>query len=214
MAPIVRQSLAAIPALCGLVVPPHPAEAPAPPPSPVLSFLKQQGKVASSPQPSSGFGSGGSMPASTPAGHKGPFSAMPPPMGPPISSVAPGRQSFPATGVSSSAAKGSQRPGLLSTMAPSKLGPAMGVTYTTTSAGLAVATSSTGADPGGRSSFALNPFGALPAALSHPSGSTSKDDDAKSTPISPNWLRRSPANVTSRETARARRTTMDLTSRT
>ena len=149
MAPIVRQSLVAIPALCGLVVPPRPAEAPAPPPSPVLSFLKQQGKVASSPQPSSGFGSGGSMPASTPTGHKGPFSAMPPPMGPPISSVAPGRQSFPATGVSSSAAKASQRPGLFSTMAPSKLGPAMGVTSTTTSAGLAVATPSTGTDPGG-----------------------------------------------------------------
>ena len=179
MAPIVRQSLAAIPALCGLVVPPHPAEALAPPPSPVLSFLKQQGKVASSPQPSSGFGSGGSTPDSIPAGRKGPFGAMPPPMGPPISSVAPGCQSFPATGVSSSAAKGSQRPGLFSTMAPSKLGPAMGVTSTTTSAGLAVATSSTGADPGGQSSFALNPFGALPAACSHPSGSTSKDDDAK-----------------------------------
>ena len=179
MAPIVRQSLAAIPVLCGLVVPPRPAEAPAPPPSPVLSFLKQQGKVASSPQPSSGFGSRGSTPASTPPGRKGPFGAMPPPMGPPISSVAPGRQSLPATGVSSSAAKASQRPGLFSTMAPSKLGQAMGITSTTTSAGLAVATSRTGADPGGRSSFALNPFGALPAAHSHPSGSTSKDDDAK-----------------------------------
>ena len=179
MAPIVRQSLAAIPALCGLVVPPRPAEAPAPPPSPVLSFLKQQGKVTSSPQPSSGFGSGGSTPASTPTGRKGPFGAMPPPMGPPISSVAPGCQSFPATGVSSSAAKASQRPGLFSTMAPSKLGLAMGITSTTTSAGLAVATPSTGADPGGRSSFALNPFGALPAACWHPSGSTSKDDDAK-----------------------------------
>ena len=99
-------------------------------------------------------------------------------------------------------------------MAPSKLGPAMGVTSTTTSAGLAVATSSTGADPGGRSSFALNPFGALPAARSHPSGSTSKDDDAKVDADIPNWLRRSPANITSRETARARRTTMDLMSRT
>ena len=179
MAPIVRQSLAAIPALCSLVVPPRPAEALAPPPLPVLSFLKQQGKVTSSPQPSSGFGSGGSTPASTPMGRKGPFGAMPPPMGPPISSVAPGRQSFPATGVSSSAAKASQCPGLFSTMAPLKLGLAMGVTSTTTSAGLSVATSSTGADPGGRSSFALNPFGALPAARSHPLGSTSKDDDAK-----------------------------------
>ena len=44
MAPIVRQSLAAIPALCGLVVPPRPAEALAPPPSPVLSFLKQKAR--------------------------------------------------------------------------------------------------------------------------------------------------------------------------
>ena len=149
MAPIVRQSLAAIPALCGLVVPPRPAEALAPPPLPVLSFLKQQGKVASSPQPSSGFGSGGTTPASTPTGRKGPFGAMPPPMGPPISSVAPGHQSFPATGVSSSAAKASPRQGLFSTMAPLKLGPAMGVASTTTSAGLAVTTSSTGADPGG-----------------------------------------------------------------
>ena len=147
MAPIIRQSLAAIPALCV--------------------------------QPSSGFGSGGSTPVSTPTGHKGPFGAMPPPMGPPISSVAPGHQLFLATGVSSSAAKASPRPGLFSTMAPLKLGPAMGVASTTTSAGLAVTTSSTGADPGGRSSFALNPFGGLQAGHSHQSGSTSKDDDAK-----------------------------------
>ena len=169
MAPIVRQSLAAIPALCGLVVPPRPSEAPASPPSPVLSFLKQQGKVASSSQPSSGFGSRGSTPVSTPAGRKGPFGAMPPPMGPLISPVASGCQSFPATGVSSSAAKASQHPGLFSPMAPLKLGLAMGITSTITSASLA----------GGRSSFALNPFGALPAARLHPSGSTSKDDDAK-----------------------------------
>ena len=179
MAPIVRQSLAAIPALCGLVVPPRPAEAPAPPPSPVWSFLKQQGKVASSPQPSSGFGSGGSTPAGTPTGRRGPFGGMPPPLVPPISSVAPGHQPFPASGVSSSAAKASPRPGLFSTMAPLKLGPVMGVTPTTASAGLAVATPSTGADPGGRNSFALNPFGGLRAARSHPSGSTSKDDDSK-----------------------------------
>ena len=179
MAPIVRQSLAAIPALCGLVVPPRPAEAPAPPPLPVLSFLKQQGKVASSPQPSSGFGSGGSTPAGTPTGHKGPFGGMPPPLVPPISSVAPGHQPFPASGVSSSAAKASPRPGLFSTTAPLRFGLAMGVTSTTPSAGLAVAAPSTGADPGGRSSFALNPFGGLRAARSHPSGSTSKDDDTK-----------------------------------
>ena len=55
----------------------------------------------------------------------------------------------------------------------------MGITPTTTSAGLAVATPSTGAEPGGRSSFALNPFGGLRASHSHPSGSTSKDDDSK-----------------------------------
>ena len=94
MAPIVRQSLAAIPALCSLVVPPRPAEALAPPPSPVLSFLKQQGKVASSPQLSFGFGSGGSTPAGTPTGCKGPFGGMPPPLVPPISSVVPGHQPF------------------------------------------------------------------------------------------------------------------------
>ena len=176
MAPIVRQSLAAIPVLCGLVVPPRPAEAPAPPPSPVLSFLKQQGKVASSPQPSSGFGSGGSTPAGTPTGRKGPFGGMPPPLAPPISSVAPGRQPSPASGASSSAGP---RPGLFSATAPLKFGAAVGVTSTTTSAGLAVATPNTGADPSGRSSFALNPFGGLRAARSHPSGSTSKDDDTK-----------------------------------
>ena len=179
MAPIVRQSLAAIPALCGLVVPPRPAEAPAPPPSPVLSFLKQQGKVASSPQPSSGFGSGGPTPAGTPTGRKGPFGGIPPPLVPPISSAAPGHQPFPASGVSSSAAKASPRQGLFSTTAPLKFGLAMGVTSTTPSAGLAVAAPSTSADPGGRSSFALNPFGGLRAARSHPSGSTSKDDDTK-----------------------------------
>ena len=179
MAPIVRQTLATIPALCGLVVPPHPAEAPAPPPSPVLSFLKQQGKVASSPQPSSGFGSGGSTPAGTPTARGGPFGAMPPPLAPPISSVAPGHQPFPASGVGSSAVKASPRPGLFSTMAPLKYRPAMGVTPTTTSAGLAVAAPSAGADPGGRSSFALNAFGGLRAVRSHPSGSTLKDDDTK-----------------------------------
>ena len=179
MAPIVRQSLATIPALCGLVVPPRPAEAPAPPPSPVLSFLKQQGKVASSPQPSSGFGSGGSTPAGTPTGRKGPFGGMPPPLVPPIFSTAPGHQPLPASGVSSSAAKASPHPGLFSTTAPLRFGLAMGVTSTTPSAGLAVAAPSAGADPGGRSSFALNPFGGLRSAHPHPSGSTSKDDDKK-----------------------------------
>ena len=176
MAPIVRQSLAAIPALCGLVVPPRPAKAPAPPPSPVLSFLKQQGKVTSSPQPSSGFGSGGSTPAGTPTGRLGPFGGMPLPLAPPISSVAPGRQLSPASGASSSAGA---RPGLFSATAPLQSGVAVGVTSTTTSAGLAVATPSAGADPSGRSSFALNPFGGLRAARSHPSRSTSKDDDTK-----------------------------------
>ena len=176
MAPIVRQSLAAIPALCGLVVPPRPAEAPAPPPSPVLSFLKQQGKVTSSPQPSSGYGSGGSTPAGTPTGRKGPFGGMPPPLAPPISSVAPGRQPSPASGASSTAGI---RPGLFGATAPLKPGVAVGVTSTTTSAGLAIATPSTGADPSGRSSFALNPFGGLRASRSHPSESTSKDDDTK-----------------------------------
>ena len=158
MAPIVRQSLATIPALCGLVVPPHPAEAPAPPPSPVLSFLKQQGKVACSPQPSSGFGSGGSTPTSTPTGRKGPFGGMPPPLAPPLSSVAPGRQPSPASGASSSVGP---RPGLFSATAPLRFGAAVGVTSTTTSAGLAVATPSAGADPSRQSSFALNPFGGL-----------------------------------------------------
>ena len=160
MAPIVRQSLAAIPALCGLVVPPHPAEAPAPTPSPVFSFLKQQGKVASSPQPSSGFGSGGSTPASAPTARRGPFGGMPPPLGPPISSAVPRHQPFPAPGVSPSAVKASPRPGLFSATAPLKFGPAVGVTSTTTSAGLAVATPSTGADPGPQP-FWWPPSGAL-----------------------------------------------------
>ena len=52
-------------------------------------------------------------------------------------------------------------------------------TSTVASAGLAVATSSAGADFGGRSSFAVNPFGALPATRTRPPGSASKDDDAK-----------------------------------
>ena len=65
MAPIVRQSLAMIPVLCGLVVPPRPAKAPVPPPSPVQSFLMRQTPAASSPQASiSGYGSRGSTPAS------------------------------------------------------------------------------------------------------------------------------------------------------
>ena len=186
MAPIVRQSLAAIPALCGLVVPPCPAEALAPPPLPVLSFLKQQGKVASSPQPSSGFGSGGSTPAGTPTGHKGPFGGMPPPLAPPISSMAPSHQPSPASGASSSAGP---RPGLFSATAPLKLGAAVGVTSTITSAGLAVATSSTALTPAGE---ARSPSTLLVAserrAHTH-QGPPRRMTTRRSTPTSPNWLR-------------------------
>ena len=187
MAPIVRQSLAAIPALCGLVVPPRPVETPAPPASPVLSFLQQRSKVGASPQSSSGFSSRGSTPAGTPTGRKASFGAIPQPMGPPASTVAPARPPAPTMGVSSAAARASQRPGLFGTIAPLRLGPAMSAacgrsraaTSTIASAGLAVATSSAGADLGGRSSFAVNPFGALPATRTRPPGSASRDDDTK-----------------------------------
>ena len=88
MAPIVRQSLASIPALCGLVVPPRPAEAPATPPSPVQSYLMGKRSTAASPQASlSGYGSGGSTPSGTPTVLKKAFGALPQPssspMGPP-----------------------------------------------------------------------------------------------------------------------------------
>ena len=60
MAPIVRQSLATIPALCGLVVPPQPSEVPVPPASPVQTYLMKQAKASFSPQaPPSGYGSRG-----------------------------------------------------------------------------------------------------------------------------------------------------------
>ena len=85
MAPIVRQSLTSIPALCGLVVPPQPVETPATP-SPVQSYLMGRRSAAASPQASSP-GPGGSTPAGTPTGAKKPFGTLVPPssspMGPP-----------------------------------------------------------------------------------------------------------------------------------
>ena len=119
MAPIVRQSLASIPALCGLVVPPRPAEAPATPPSPVQSFLMGQRSTAASPQASlSGYGSGGSTPAGTPTVPRKALGILPQPssspMGPPATtqpllrrSQTPGAS--PAT--SPATAGCSQRPG-------------------------------------------------------------------------------------------------------
>ena len=88
MAPIVRQSLATIPALCGLVVPPRPAKAPALPPSPVQTYLMKRSSAASSPQASSsGRGYGESTPSGTPTAPKKTFVALPQPssspMGPP-----------------------------------------------------------------------------------------------------------------------------------
>ena len=89
MAPIVRQSLATIPALCSLVVPPRPSEVPAPPPSPMQTYLMKQAKVSASPQvPPSGYGSGSSMPAGTPTAPRRSFGTLPQPgaspMGPPV----------------------------------------------------------------------------------------------------------------------------------
>ena len=89
MAPIVRQSLATIPALCGLVVPPRPSEVPAPPPSPVQTYLMKQAKASASPQaPPSGYGSGSSTPAGTPTAPRRSFGTLPQPgaspMGPPV----------------------------------------------------------------------------------------------------------------------------------
>ena len=81
MAPIVRQSLTSIPALCGLVVPPRPVEVPVTPPSPVQSYLMGKRSTAASPQASlSGYGSGGSTPAGTPTAPRKPSGFYPSPV--------------------------------------------------------------------------------------------------------------------------------------
>ena len=130
MAPIVRQSLATIPALCSLVVPPRPAEAPVPPPSPVLSYLMRRGTATSSPQASlSAYGSGGSTPAGTPTAPKKTFGTLPQPssstMAPPATTQPmPRRPQIP--GAPSAATGSSQCPGLFPTIPSLKTGSAPG----------------------------------------------------------------------------------------
>ena len=190
MAPIVRQSLATIPALCGLVVPPQPTEVPVPPPSPVQTYLMmKQAKASSSPQaPPSGYGSGGSTPAGTPTALRKSFGTLPQPgaspMGPPATTQPlPRRTQAPATASTSTGP--SQRPGLFDTIPSMKLN----VTPSTVSsgagrglpsaaaAGLTVATPGVGTSVGGWSSFATNLFGVHPVGRSQRAGAPMKDSD-------------------------------------
>ena len=167
MAPIVRQSLATIPALCGLVVPPRPGEAPVPPPSLVQSFLLKQAQTAPSPQAtSSGYGSGGSTPAGTLTSRKKSFRIQTP-------------------GATSTATGPSQHPGLFSTIPSLKPGVPQGTVpsgaghgiSSATVAGLTVAVPSVGASLGGQSFFTTNPYSSRPAGRSQAAGTPSKDDD-------------------------------------
>ena len=182
MAPIVRQSLATIPALCGLVVPPRPAKAPVPPPLPVQSFLMRQTPAASSPQASiSGYGSGGSTPAGTPTGAKRPFGALPrpesSPMGPPATTQPlPRRSQTPGAALTTTTP--SQRPGLFSIMPSLKSGTPQSTASggagrgisSAAAAGLTVAVAGVSTPSSGRSFFATNPFSTRPAGHSQTSG--------------------------------------------
>ena len=174
MAPIVRQSLTSIPALCSLVVPPRPVEVPVTPPSPVQSYLMSKRSTAASPHTSSsGYGSGGSTPAGTPTAPKKTFGALPEPssspMGPPATTQplhrrpqTPGTSSATSPATSGS----SQRPGLFASIPSLKLGTLPGTAPrkagsaapTISSTGLAVATPGLSVPAGGRSSFATNPY--------------------------------------------------------
>ena len=205
MAPIVRQSLTSIPALCGLVVPPRPAETTATP-SPVQSYLMGRRSAAASPQASSP-GPGGSTPAGTPTGPKKPFGTLvqpsSSPMGPPATTQPLHRrpQTPGASSTTSPATAGpSQRPGVFASFPSLKLGTHPGTVPrkaestaptppstvprkagcaapTMSSAGLTVATPGLSVPAGGRSSFATNPFIARPAGRSQPVGARSEDSD-------------------------------------
>ena len=189
MAPIVRQSLATIPALCSLVVPPRPAEAPVPPPSPVHSFLMKNSPAAASPQASlSGYGSRGSTPAGTLTAPKRTFGTLPQPgsspMGPPATTQPmPHQPQIP--GASPAATGSSQRPGLFSTIPSLRLAVLPGTVPhgvghsvpSLSSAGLSVATPGLSTSVGGRSSFATNPYSTRPAGCSQTTGVPSKDSD-------------------------------------
>ena len=77
MAPIVRQSLTSIPALCGLVVPPRPVETTATPPPPTCAdLLGEQRLTAASPQAPS-TGPAASTPAGTPTAPRNPSGFTP-----------------------------------------------------------------------------------------------------------------------------------------
>ena len=190
MAPIVHQSLTSIPALCGLVVPPRPAETTGTP-SPVQSYLMGRRSAAASSQASLP-GPGGSTPAGTPTGSKKPFGPQlqpsSSPMGPPATTQpllcqpqTPGALSstLPTT------AGPSQRPGVFASFPSLKLGILQGTaprkaessSPTMSSAGLTVATPGLSVPAGGRSSFATNPFIARPAGRSQPAGARSEDSD-------------------------------------
>ena len=187
MAPIVRQSLTSIPALCGLVVPPRPSE-PTATPSPVQSFLMGRRSAAASPQATSPK-SGGSTPAGTPTGAKKPLlQSVLSPMGPPATTQ-PLMRHTPTSGASStlsSAPAGpSHRPGLFSSLPSPKLGTssstiprkAGGTAPTMSSAGLAVSTPGLATLTGGRSSFATNPYITRPPGRSRAAGVPSGDSD-------------------------------------
>ena len=189
IAPIIRQSLATIPALCGLVVPPRSAEASAPPPSPVQSYLMKRSSAAPSPQASSsGHGSGDSTPAGTPTAPKKTFGTLPQPssspMGPPATTQPMPRQ-LQTSGASSAATGSSQCPGLFSIIPSLKLGTLLVTTPrgagrglpSISSAGLAVMTPGLITSVGGQSSFATNPYSARPAGRSQAAGAPSKDSD-------------------------------------
>ena len=195
MAPIVRQSLAMILTLCGLVVPPRPIEAPVPPPSPVQSYIMKLAQAASSPQaPPSGYGSGGSTPAGTPTGPKRSLGALPwpgsSPMGPPATTLALPRQAHSPV-VASTSMGFSQRPGLFGIIAPPKptkpvpSGAGRGLP-STTAAGLSMAaTPGVSSSAGGRSSFATYPFSTRPAGHPQPAaGLTDEGDEALDSDLS------------------------------
>ena len=187
MAPIVRQSLTSIPALCGLVVPPRPSE-PTATPSPVQTYLMGRRSAAASPQATSPK-SGGSTPAGTPtSARKPPFQPGPSPMGPPATTqpltchtLTPGASASPSPAPDGP----SHRPGLFASLPPPKLG-ALSTTVprkagstapTMSSAGLTVSTPGLSALTGGRSSFATNPYTARPPGRSQPAGVHSGDGD-------------------------------------
>ena len=206
MAPIVRQSLTSISALCGLVVPPRPVETTVTPSSPVQVYLKNKRSAAASSQTSSA-GPGGSTPAGTPTASKDPFKALSEPgsspMGPPATTQPMPRRAQPpgASSTTSSATAGpGQHPGLFTSFPSPRLGAlpgtvprqagssaptlpgtiprkAGGTTPTMSSAGLTVATPGISVPAGGRSSFATNPFVPRPAGRSQSAGAHTEDSD-------------------------------------